>query len=80
MFDGLRCRNAVDRASNEELIMSKRLAQKVCLITGTGGSIGREAALRFAREGALIVGSGFGGSDAEATVAAVRASRCNRVT
>ena len=33
-----------------------RLAGKVCLITGTGGSMGRAAALTFAREGALIVG------------------------
>jgi NAD(P)-dependent dehydrogenase (short-subunit alcohol dehydrogenase family) len=52
--------------------MSNRLPQKVCIVTGTGGSIGREAALSFAREGALIVGSGFDGNDAEATVAAVR--------
>jgi NAD(P)-dependent dehydrogenase (short-subunit alcohol dehydrogenase family) len=28
------------------------LKGKVCLITGTGGSIGRAAALRFAEEGA----------------------------
>jgi len=38
---------------------SNRLAAKVCIITGTGGSIGREAALLFAREGALIVGCGL---------------------
>ena len=38
--------------------MSQKLAGKVVIITGTGGSIGREAALLFAREGALVVGPG----------------------
>lgn len=33
-----------------------RLAGKVALITGTGGGQGRVAALRFAREGATVVG------------------------
>lgn len=36
--------------------MNKRLNDKVCIITGTGGSIGRETALYFAKEGARIVG------------------------
>src|ERR1700727_775557 len=36
--------------------MSGRLAGKVCVITGTGGSMGRATALAFAREGALVVG------------------------
>src|ERR1700722_20305883 len=36
--------------------MEKRLYNKVCIITGTGGSIGRETALYFAKAGALIVG------------------------
>ena len=36
--------------------MTGRLAGKSCLITGTGGSIGRASALWFAREGARIVG------------------------
>src|SRR5471032_2497067 len=53
--------------------MSKKLAGKVVIITGTGGSIGREAALLFAREGALIVGAGLGVTDALATVDAVHA-------
>ena len=34
----------------------KKLAGKVALITGTGGGQGRVAALRFAREGAIVVG------------------------
>ena len=36
--------------------MSSRLSGKVCIITGTGGSIGRAASRAFAREGALVVG------------------------
>ena len=54
--------------------MSNRLSGKVCIITGTGGGMGREAALTFAREGALVVGCGLWIDDAEATVAAVRAA------
>ncbi len=38
--------------------MAPRLAGKVCIITGTGGSIGRASALTFAREGATVVGCG----------------------
>jgi NAD(P)-dependent dehydrogenase (short-subunit alcohol dehydrogenase family) len=36
--------------------MAGRLEGKVCVITGTGGSMGRATALTFAREGASIVG------------------------
>jgi NAD(P)-dependent dehydrogenase (short-subunit alcohol dehydrogenase family) len=36
--------------------MKKRLHNKVCIITGSGGGIGRETALFFAKEGAKIVG------------------------
>jgi NAD(P)-dependent dehydrogenase (short-subunit alcohol dehydrogenase family) len=54
--------------------VSKRLAEKVCIITGTGGSIGRAAALAFAREGARVVGSGLQSDDTQATVDAVRAA------
>ena len=54
--------------------MSKRLQDKVCIITGTGGSMGSAAALTFAREGALIVGSDLHIDGAEATVEAVRAA------
>ena len=54
--------------------MPNRLSGKVCIITGTGGGMGREAALTFAREGALVVGCGLYVEDAEATVEAVRAA------
>ena len=54
--------------------MSLGLSGKVCIITGTGGSIGREAALTFAREGASIVGCDLHDADAQATVDAVRAA------
>ena len=37
-------------------MMSGRLSGKVCVITGTGGSVGRAAALAFARKGASVVG------------------------
>jgi NAD(P)-dependent dehydrogenase (short-subunit alcohol dehydrogenase family) len=57
--------------------MSNRLANKVCIITGTGGSIGREAALSFAREGASVVGCGHSADDAEETMLAVRAAGRN---
>jgi NAD(P)-dependent dehydrogenase (short-subunit alcohol dehydrogenase family) len=36
--------------------VSGRLAGKVCVVTGTGGSMGRATALTFAREGASVVG------------------------
>ncbi|MFJ3483192.1 SDR family NAD(P)-dependent oxidoreductase [Pseudomonas sp. NPDC090202] len=36
--------------------MTGRLQDKVVLISGTGGGQGRVAALRFAREGAIVVG------------------------
>jgi NAD(P)-dependent dehydrogenase (short-subunit alcohol dehydrogenase family) len=49
-----------------------RLEEKVCLITGTDGSIGRAAALAFAREGASIVGCDVNGEVAQATVEMVR--------
>ena len=51
--------------------MAGRLAGKVCLITGTGGSIGRATALTFAREGAAVVGCDVGVEAAEQTAALV---------
>ena len=52
--------------------MAGRLAGKVCVITGTGGSMGRETALTFAREGASVVGCDLSVEAAEATVELVR--------
>jgi NAD(P)-dependent dehydrogenase (short-subunit alcohol dehydrogenase family) len=52
--------------------MSGRLSGKVCIITGTGGSIGRAAALAFAREGASVVGCDVTAAAAEATAEMVR--------
>ena len=53
--------------------MSGRLSSKVCVITGTGGSVGRAASLAFAREGASVVGCDVNVAAAEATVEMVRA-------
>src|SRR6202035_4530176 len=48
--------------------MSGRLQGKVCVVTGTGGSMGRATALLFAREGALVVGCDIAVRAAEETV------------
>jgi NAD(P)-dependent dehydrogenase (short-subunit alcohol dehydrogenase family) len=45
-----------------------RLAGKVCVITGTGGSMGRATALMFAGEGALVVGCDVTAGPAATTV------------
>ena len=52
--------------------MPGRLSGKVCVITGTGGSMGRAAAVTFAREGASVVGCDLNVEAAEATVATAR--------
>ena len=54
--------------------MSGRLSEKVCVVTGTGGSMGRATAITFAREGALVVGCDVAVEPAEATVETVRAA------
>jgi NAD(P)-dependent dehydrogenase (short-subunit alcohol dehydrogenase family) len=51
--------------------MPGRLAGKVCIITGAGGSVGRATALAFARQGALVVGCDVDVNAAAATVDAV---------
>jgi len=48
-----------------------RLAGKVCVVTGTGGSMGRATALIFAREGASVVGCSVAVEPAEETVVLV---------
>jgi NAD(P)-dependent dehydrogenase (short-subunit alcohol dehydrogenase family) len=54
--------------------MAGRLAGKVCVITGTGGSMGRATALTFAREGASVVGCDVFAEPAEETVEMVHAA------
>ena len=52
--------------------MANRLTDKVCVVTGTGGSMGRATAVSFAREGAAVVGCDLTVEAAEETVAMVR--------
>jgi NAD(P)-dependent dehydrogenase (short-subunit alcohol dehydrogenase family) len=47
--------------------MSGRLSDKVCIVTGSGGSMGRATALTFAREGGLVVGCDVATESAEET-------------
>jgi NAD(P)-dependent dehydrogenase (short-subunit alcohol dehydrogenase family) len=54
--------------------MSGRLSGKVCVVTGTGGSMGRATAVTFAREGASVVGCDVAVGPAEDTVELVRAA------
>jgi NAD(P)-dependent dehydrogenase (short-subunit alcohol dehydrogenase family) len=54
--------------------MPGRLSGKVCIITGTGGSMGRATALAFAREGASVVGCDVAVDQAEETVELVKAA------
>ena len=54
--------------------MAGRLKDKVCVITGTGGSMGRATALAFAREGASVVGCDIAVEPAEETVALAEAA------
>jgi len=46
----------------------RRLAGKTCIVTGSGGSIGRATALRFSAEGANVVGCDIVAAGAEETV------------
>jgi NAD(P)-dependent dehydrogenase (short-subunit alcohol dehydrogenase family) len=52
--------------------MTGRLDGKVAIITGTGGSMGQAAALRFAAEGAKVVGCDIHPSSSDETLAQVR--------
>ena len=54
--------------------MTRRLEGKVALITGTAGGQGREAALLFAAEGAIVVGCDLQADGAAETVELVRAA------
>ena len=52
--------------------MPGRLSGKVCVVTGTGGSMGRATALTFAREGGRLVGCDVAVESAEETLETVR--------
>jgi NAD(P)-dependent dehydrogenase (short-subunit alcohol dehydrogenase family) len=54
--------------------MPGRLTGKVCVITGTGGAMGRASALTFAREGASVVGCDVAVEPAAETVESVRSA------
>jgi NAD(P)-dependent dehydrogenase (short-subunit alcohol dehydrogenase family) len=54
--------------------LSGRLAGKVCVVTGTGGSMGRATATTFGREGARVVGCDVTVESAQETVELVRAA------
>jgi meso-butanediol dehydrogenase / (S,S)-butanediol dehydrogenase / diacetyl reductase len=57
-----------------ERTMNKRLAGRVALITGTGGGQGRAGAIRFAQEGALVIGCDLFKEGNDETVEMVRAA------
>lgn len=48
--------------------LTRRLAGKTCIVTGSGGSIGRATCLRFAAEGASVVGCDVVAAGAEETL------------
>jgi len=54
--------------------MSGRLDGKVCIITGTGGGMGRAAAHLFCREGALVVGCDVNEANGRAALQEVTAT------
>jgi NAD(P)-dependent dehydrogenase (short-subunit alcohol dehydrogenase family) len=52
----------------------QRLEGKTCLVTGTGGAVGRQIALLFAREGGRVVGCDINADSAQETVRQVTAA------
>jgi NAD(P)-dependent dehydrogenase (short-subunit alcohol dehydrogenase family) len=54
--------------------LGQRLAGKTCIVTGSGGSIGRATCLRFATEGANVVGCDIAAASAEETLQLVTAA------
>ncbi|MGX1675502.1 SDR family NAD(P)-dependent oxidoreductase [Streptomyces sp. NPDC055400] len=54
--------------------MNGRLEGRVALITGTGGGMGRAAALRFAEDGAVVVGCDLNVEANDETATTVRAA------
>ena len=55
--------------------MAGRLSGKVCIITGSGGSMGRAAAILFASEGARVIGCDVNAKSALETLRLVKASQ-----
>ena len=55
-------------------LTKERLQGKVALITGTGSGQGRAAALRFAQEGALVIGCDISQATSDETVSLVEAA------
>jgi NAD(P)-dependent dehydrogenase (short-subunit alcohol dehydrogenase family) len=55
--------------------MAGRLSGKVCIITGSGGSMGRAAAILFASEGARVIGCDVNTESALETLRLVKASQ-----
>src|SRR6266403_2678376 len=55
--------------------MAGRLSGKVCIITGSGGSMGRAAAILFASEGARVIGCDVNVESAIETMRLVEAAR-----
>ena len=53
--------------------LSRRLAGRTCIVTGSGGSIGRATCRRFAAEGANVVGCDIASDHAAETVRLVTA-------
>jgi len=55
--------------------MAGRLSGKVCIITGSGGSMGRAAAILFASEGARVIGCDVNAESALETLKLVKDSQ-----
>jgi NAD(P)-dependent dehydrogenase (short-subunit alcohol dehydrogenase family) len=60
--------------------MAGRLSGKVCIITGSGGSMGRAAAILFASEGARIIGCDVNVDSAIEMLRLVKAARGDMVS
>ena len=60
--------------------MAGRQAGKVCIVTGTAGSMGRATALAYAREDASVVGCDVTVEAAEETVTMVEAAGGKKVS
>jgi NAD(P)-dependent dehydrogenase (short-subunit alcohol dehydrogenase family) len=60
--------------------MAGRLSGKVCIITGSGGGMGRAAALLFASEGARVIGCDVNAESATETMRLVKAAQGDMVS